>query len=124
MSQPDAVTVPPRVHSVASFNRGLAGYIDRLNREYRVDGELSELSRNARWAYVFATLKDPQDGSTLPLTLLRSAYDRLAAPPQVGARVVAIGRPRLHEPTARLTLHCRTLEPVGSGALAAEIERR
>ena len=114
----------PRVHSVASFNRGLAGYVDRLNREYRVEGEISELSRNDRWAYVYLTLKDPLDGSTLPVTLMRGTFDRLAAQPQVGHRVLAVGKPRMNEQNARLSLYCRALEPVGDGALLAEIEAR
>jgi exodeoxyribonuclease VII large subunit len=114
----------PRVHSVASFNRGLAGYVDRLNREYQVEGEISELSRNERWTYVYLTLKDPLDGSTLPVTLMRGTFDRLPVRPQVGARVLAVGKPRLNEQNARLSLYCRALEPVGDGALLAEIEAR
>ena len=109
---------------MASFNRGLAGYVDRLNREYRVEGEVSELSRNDRWAYVYLTLKDPLDGSTLPVTLMRGTFDRLAAQPQVGHRVLAVGKPRMNEQNARLSLYCRALEPVGDGALLAEIEAR
>jgi exodeoxyribonuclease VII large subunit len=112
-----------RVHSVSAFNRGIAGYVDRLGRDYWVEGELSELSRNDRWAYVFGTLKDPRSGATLPLTMLRQAFDRLPERPAVGTQIIAGGRPRLHEPTAKLALHCRTLEAVGDGALLARIER-
>jgi exodeoxyribonuclease VII large subunit len=112
-----------RIHSVASFNHGLAGYIDRLNRDYWVEGEISELSRNDRWAYVHLTLRDPATGATLPLTIFRQAFDRLDPRPAVGSRVLAGGRPRLYEPNARVSLHCTALEPVGDGALLARIER-
>src|SRR3954453_14408814 len=123
MTQQEALTDERRIHSVAAFNRGLAGYVDRLNRDYWVEGELSELSRNERWSYVFLTLKDPRTGATLPLTMFRQAFDRLPERPAVGAQVIAGGRPRLHEGSARLSLHCHALEPVGDGALLARIER-
>src|SRR3954449_6219054 len=80
MTQQEALTDERRIHSVAAFNRGLAGYVDRLNRDYWVEGELSELSRNERWAYVYLTLKDPRSGATLPLTMFRQAFDRLPPP--------------------------------------------
>src|SRR3954453_21897224 len=87
-SWPDvAQTTAPgtrRVFSVATFNEGLAGYVDRLGRDYWVEGEISELSRNERWAYAFLTLKDPRGGATLPLTMFREAFDRL--PPAARAR--------------------------------------
>ena len=41
-----------------------------------------------------------------------------------GHRVLAVGKPRMNEQNARLSLYCRALEPVGDGALLAEIEAR
>src|SRR3954453_20401095 len=123
MTQQEALTDERRIHSVAAFNRGLAGYVDRLNRDYWVEGELSELSRNERWSYVFLTLKEPRTGDTLPLTIFRQAFDRLPERPAGGAQLVAGARPRLHEGSGRPSLHCHPPEPVGDGALLARIER-
>src|SRR6266511_4197804 len=54
-----------RVFSVASFNKGVATWIARLPTVW-VEGEVTELRRHERWASVFFTLKDPEDGACLP----------------------------------------------------------
>ena len=59
-----------KVYPVAAFNRRLAGYLARV-RDVWVEGEVSELRRNAAWATVFLTLKDPGSGACLPATKLR-----------------------------------------------------
>jgi len=53
------------VYPVSEFNRGVAGWIDRLPRVW-VEGEVSELKRNDRWTLAYLTLKDLSDGSLLP----------------------------------------------------------
>ena len=48
------------VYPVSEFNRGVAGWVDRLPRVW-VEGEVSELKRNDRWALAYLTLKDLSD---------------------------------------------------------------
>ena len=54
-----------KVYAVSAFNRGVAGYVARLP-EVWVEGEVTELRRNARWASVFFTLKDRVPAPALP----------------------------------------------------------
>ena len=48
-----------KVYSVRAFNQGVAGYIEKLPTVW-VEGEVTELRRQDRWASVFLTLKDPE----------------------------------------------------------------
>ena len=51
-----------KVYSVRAFNSGLGTYLARLPTLW-IEGEVTELRRQQRWASVFFTLKDPEDGS-------------------------------------------------------------
>ena len=76
-AQPQAAAAgSPRVWTISSLNRELAGYIRRLGAVW-VSGELSELRRSDRWGLVFMTLKDPEDGSLLLATMQRARFDAL-----------------------------------------------
>ena len=57
-----------KVFSVSAFNRGIATWLQRLPTVW-VEGEVTELRRHDRWASVFFTLKDPEDGSCVPATM-------------------------------------------------------
>jgi exodeoxyribonuclease VII large subunit len=80
-----------KVYSVAAFNRGVAGYVARLP-EVWIEGEVTELRRNARWARVFFTLKDPTTGACLPASIDRGRFDRLELGLVDGERVHVLGR--------------------------------
>ncbi|TML56762.1 MAG: hypothetical protein E6G18_16015, partial [Actinobacteria bacterium] len=59
MSKVEAIQYGDRkVYAVAAFNRGVAEWLQRLPTVW-VEGEVTELRRNARWQSVFFTLKDP-----------------------------------------------------------------
>src|SRR6266496_3945101 len=65
MSKVEAIPYGDRkVYAVAAFNRGVAEWLQRLPTVW-VEGEVTELRRNARWQSVFFTLKDPNDGACL-----------------------------------------------------------
>ena len=59
-----------KVYSVASFNKGVASWILRLPTVW-IEGEVTELRRHERWASVFFTLKDPENGACLPVSMPR-----------------------------------------------------
>ena len=110
------------VYSVASFNRGVAQWLGRLPTVW-VEGEVTELRRHDRWASVFFTLKDPGDGSCLPVTMPRGRFDALRLELAEGERVHVYGRPELYEQRGELKLRALTVERFGLGAHLAALER-
>ncbi len=66
-----------KVYTVASFNRGVADWLQRLPTLW-IEGEVTELRRSDRWGSVFFTLKDPADGASLPASIPRRAERRRA----------------------------------------------
>jgi exodeoxyribonuclease VII large subunit len=111
-----------KVYPVSAFNRGVASYLERLPTLW-VEGEVTELRRQAGWASVFLTLKDAADGSTLPVTMPRSGFDALRLELADGDRVHVFGRPELWAHRGAFQLRALTIEPVGLGAVLAGLER-
>ena len=58
---------------------------------------MTELRRQERWASVFFTLKDPEDGATLPVQMPRGQFDALELGLAEGERVHVFGRAELYE---------------------------
>ena len=85
-----------KVYSVASFNRGIASWLARLPTVW-VEGEVTELRRQERWQTVFFTLKDPEAGACLGVTIGRGQFDALRLGLSDGERVHVYGRPELFE---------------------------
>jgi exodeoxyribonuclease VII large subunit len=111
-----------KVYTVSAFNRGVAGYVARLP-ELWIEGEVTELRRNARWARVFFTLKDPQTGSCLPASIDRGAFDRLDLRLAEGERVHVLGRAGFYEAKGELSFRAMTIERFGLGEHVAALER-
>ena len=85
-----------KVFSVRAFNQGIASWLERLPTVW-VEGEVTELRRQERWASVFLTLKDPESGATLPVQMQRTGFDALRLDLVDGERVRVFGRPELYE---------------------------
>src|SRR5918912_1326615 len=85
-----------KVYSVAAFNQGVASWLTRLPTVW-VEGEVTELRRQAAWASVFFTLKDPADGACLGVSMPRGQFDGLQLDLKDGDRVHVYGRPELFE---------------------------
>jgi exodeoxyribonuclease VII large subunit len=111
-----------KVFSVAAFNRGMSLWLKRLP-ELWVEGEVTELKRNARWASVFFTLKDPATGACVPASIDRRRFDRLELDLADGERVHVLGRGELYEAKGALSFRAVTIERFGLGAHLAAIER-
>jgi exodeoxyribonuclease VII large subunit len=111
-----------KVYTVSSFNRGVASWLERLPTLW-VEGEVTELRRNAGWATVFFTLKDPSDGTSLAATMPRRSFDALELDLADGERVHVLGRPDLYEKRGTFQLQVLSIEPVGLGAVLAGLER-
>ena len=111
-----------KVYSVRAFNQGVATWLQRLPTLW-VEGEVTELRRQARWASVFFTLKDPEDGACLAAQMPRGQFDALRLELADGERVHVFGRPELYEQRGELRLKVLTIERFGVGAHLAALER-
>jgi len=111
-----------KVFTVSSFNRGIGTYLGRLPAVW-VEGEVTELRRNAAWANVFLTLKDPKTGATLNVTIARRVYDRLELALEEGEIVHVAGRAELYEQKGELGLRATTVERLGIGAHLVALEQ-
>ena len=111
-----------KVYSVRSFNSGVGSWLARLPTVW-VEGEVTELRRQQRWASVFFTLKDPEDGACLSVQMQRGRFDALELGLADGERVHVFGRPELYEQRGELRLRALTIERYGLGAHLAGLER-
>src|SRR5713226_5520015 len=111
-----------KVYAVAAFNRGVAEWLQRLPTVW-VEGEVTELRRNARWQSVFLTLKDPTDGACLGVTIARSRFDALRLDLTDGERVHVFGRPELFEARGDFRMRALSIERFGLGDHLAALER-
>jgi exodeoxyribonuclease VII large subunit len=111
-----------RVYSVGAFNRGVSSWLARLPTVW-IEGEVTELRRQARWASVFFTLKDPADGACLGVSMPRGRFDALRLDLVDGDRVHVFGRPELFEARGEFRLRALSLERFGLGEHLAALER-
>jgi exodeoxyribonuclease VII large subunit len=111
-----------KVFSVRAFNQGVASWLQRLPTVW-VEGEVTELRRQQRWASVFLTLKDPESGACLAVQMPRTQFDALRLDLRDGERVHVFGRPELYEARGELRLRALTIERYGLGAHLAALER-
>ncbi|HEY2219934.1 MAG TPA: exodeoxyribonuclease VII large subunit [Gaiellaceae bacterium] len=111
-----------RVYSVRAFNKGVATYLQKLPTLW-VEGEVTELRRQERWATVFFTLKDPESNACLDAQIPRRQFDALRLDLVDGERVHVYGRPELYEQRGDFHLRALTIERFGIGAHLAALER-
>ena len=111
-----------RVYSVASFNRGIGEWLARLPTVW-VEGEVTELRRQDRWQSIFLTLKDPEEGACLAVTMPRGQFDALRLDLANGERVHVYGRPELFEARGDFRLRALSIERFGLGDHLAALER-
>jgi exodeoxyribonuclease VII large subunit len=111
-----------KVFSVSAFNHGVANWLTRLPTVW-VEGEVTELRRQDRWQSVFFTLKDPGDGSCLPVSMPRGQFDALRLELANGEQVHVYGRPELFEARGTLRFRALSIERFGLGDHLAALER-
>src|SRR3990172_772898 len=111
-----------KVFSVSAFNRGIGMWLRRLPTVW-VEGEVTELRRQAAWQTVFFTLKDPEDGSCVSAAMPRGQFDALRLDLENGERVHVYGRPELWAKRGELRLRALSIERVGVGGHLAALER-
>jgi exodeoxyribonuclease VII large subunit len=111
-----------KVFAVSAFNRGVAQWLSRLPTVW-VEGEVTELRRQEAWQSVFFTLKDPEDGACLGVSMPRGQFDALQLDLKNGERVHVFGRAELWESRGDFRLRALSIERFGLGAHLAALER-
>jgi exodeoxyribonuclease VII large subunit len=111
-----------KVYTVAAFNGGVAQWLQRLPTVW-VEGEVTELRRQAGWQTVFFTLKDPENGACLSAAMPRGQFDALRLDLANGERVHVYGRPELWTQKGELRLRAMSIERFGIGEHLAALER-
>jgi exodeoxyribonuclease VII large subunit len=111
-----------KVFSVRAFNQGIGSWLERLPSVW-VEGEVTELRRQERWANVFFTLKDPESGACLAVQMPRGQFDGLRLGLADGERVHVFGRASFYEQRGDFHLRALTIERFGVGAHLAALER-
>ncbi len=111
-----------KVYTVPAFNRGIAAWLGKLPDVW-VEGEVTELRRSPAWQRVFLTLKDPESGATLAVTMRRDRFDALELELVDGERVHIRGRAEVYEARGELSFKAQTIERFGIGAHLAALER-
>jgi exodeoxyribonuclease VII large subunit len=111
-----------KVFTVGAFNQGIAQWLQRLPTIW-VEGEVTELRRQAGWQTVFFTLKDPETGACLSAAMPRGQFDALRLDLANGERVHVYGRPELWAQKGELRLRALSIERFGIGEHLAALER-
>jgi exodeoxyribonuclease VII large subunit len=111
-----------KVYTVRAFNGGVSSYLSKLPTLW-IEGEITELRRQDRWASVFFTLKDPEDGACLSVQMPRGQFDALQLGLADGELVHVFGRAELYAQRGELRLKALTIEHFGVGAHLAALER-
>jgi exodeoxyribonuclease VII large subunit len=111
-----------KVYTVAAFSRGVAQWLQRLPTVW-VEGEVTELRRQAGWQTVFFTLKDPEDGACLSAAMPRGQFEALRLDLANGERVHVYGRPELWTQKGELRLRALSIDRFGIGEHLAALER-
>ena len=111
-----------KVYTVSAFNHGVASWIARLPTLW-IEGEVTEFRRQEGWQSVFFTLKDPQDGACLPVSMPRGRFDGLRLDLADGMTVHVYGRPEIYEARGVFQFRALSIEPLGLGAILAGLER-
>jgi exodeoxyribonuclease VII large subunit len=118
---PRAEPTPPPLYTVAQLSGLIHSSLQSLGR-VRVEGEIAQKKRTAS-GHVYFDLKDA--GAKLACKVWQSQVPRvLRFDPKDGAQVIAWGRLDLYPPQGSYSLIVDRLEPLGLGALLAQLEER
>ncbi len=98
----------------------VSGFLNLVNSklfeiEARVKGEISSVDFRER--YLFFTIKDATDDSSMSCFMWSKDYDLCGIELEVGLEVIAHGIPEIYKKGGRFSLQTDTVELVGEGAL-------
>jgi len=105
----------------------VSDYLDKLNRKLyseraRILGEVSEFKEYPGKSYLFFSLKDKLDQSTITCIMFKNDYRISGVSMRDGLEVVIEAYPEVWKPTGRMTFKAESVELVGEGALQKAYE--
>lgn len=103
-------------------------YLDRLNRDLKtkhakIVGEVSGFQEYPGRNYLFFTVKDKKDQSTVNCMMWKQEYHLSGVTLQDGLEIIITATPEIYKPTGRFTLKVDMIELVGEGALQIAYEK-
>lgn len=105
----------------------VSSYLDRLNatlkgERAKISGEISSLQMYEGRSYMYFSLKDSKDGSTIKCFMWKNDYKISGVELRDGLEVVVTASPSIYKPNGGLTLQVELIELVGEGALKIAYE--
>jgi len=107
--------------SVSELTARIKQQLERRFTQVSVTGEASRPVRHAS-GHLYFTIKDA--GASLSAVIWRSTFARMTVQPEDGQAYIFSGHISVYAPRGVYQLIVQRVEPSGSGALAAEFERR
>ena len=103
-------------------------YLDRLNatlknEKAKVLGEVSGAQEYPGRSYLYFSLKDKKDGSTVKCFMWKNDYRLSGVTLQDGMEIIVTAYPNIYKPNGGMTLQVETVELVGEGALKIAYEK-
>lgn len=103
-------------------------YLDRLNatlknEKAKVLGEVSGVQEYPGRSYLYFSLKDKKDGSTVKCFMWKNDYRLSGVTLADGLEIIVTAYPNIYKPNGGMTLQVETVELVGEGALQIAYEK-
>ncbi|MFZ2522272.1 MAG: exodeoxyribonuclease VII large subunit [Minisyncoccia bacterium] len=103
-------------------------YLDNLNLDLRKErakiiGEVSGVQEYPGRSYLYFSLKDSKDGSTVKCFMWKNDYNVSGVDIKDGLEVVVSAYPAIYKPNGGLSLQVESLELIGEGALQIAYEK-
>lgn len=100
----------------------VSSYLDRLNstlktERAKISGEISSLQMYEGRSYLYFSLKDSRDQSTVKCFMWKNDYKLSGLDLKDGLEVIVTAYPNIYKPNGGLTLQVDLVELVGEGAL-------
>lgn len=100
----------------------VSSYLDRLNstlktERAKISGEISSLQMYEGRSYLYFSLKDSKDQSTVKCFMWKNDYKLSGLDLKDGLEVIVTAYPNIYKPNGGLTLQVDLVELVGEGAL-------
>lgn len=100
----------------------VSSYLDRLNstlktERAKISGEISSLQMYEGRSYLYFSLKDSKDQSTVKCFMWKNDYKLSGLDLKDGLEVIVTAYPNIYKPNGGLTLQIDLVELVGEGAL-------
>jgi exodeoxyribonuclease VII large subunit len=93
------------------------------NERAKILGEVSGVQEYPGRSYLYFSLKDKTDGSTVKCFMWKNDYRLSGVTLSDGLEVVVIAYPNIYKPNGGMTLNVETVELVGEGALKIAYEK-